>query len=138
MKNVHGFVPVFLYAVTMLIFQIKRIISSEKWCNYVVTFFFFENAKNLGRSDDSKRRKKRGWPNRKRIEIMINNVVLLSSPVLHSLGLVIRTKNILKRITKYSCLSLKYPQAMTKDLWSRDLIQYNSSKTFENIVVIAA
>ena len=41
MKNVHVFVPVFLYAVTMLIFQIKRIISSEKWCNYVVTFFFF-------------------------------------------------------------------------------------------------
>ena len=100
MKNVHVFVPVFLYAVTVLIFQIKRIISSEKWCNDVVTFFFFENAKNLGRSDDSKRRKKRGWPNRKRIEIMINNVVLLSSPVLHSLGLVIRTKNILKRMTK--------------------------------------
>ena len=25
-------------------------------------FFFFENAKNLGRSDDGKRRKKRGWP----------------------------------------------------------------------------
>ena len=24
--------------------------------------FFFENAKNLGRSDDAKRRKKRGWP----------------------------------------------------------------------------
>ena len=63
-KNVHVFVPVFLYPVTMLIFQIKRIISSEKWCNYVVTlFFFFENAKNLGRSDDGKRRKKRGWPN---------------------------------------------------------------------------
>ena len=39
MKNVHVFVPVFLYAVTMLIFQIKRIISSEKWFNYVVTFF---------------------------------------------------------------------------------------------------
>ena len=58
MKNVHVFVPVFLYAVTMLIFQIKRIISSEKWFNYVVTFFF-ENAKNLGRSDDAKRRKKR-------------------------------------------------------------------------------
>ena len=30
-----------LYAVTMLIFQIKRIISSEKWFSYVVTFFFF-------------------------------------------------------------------------------------------------
>ena len=63
MKNVHVFVPVFLYAVIMLTFQIKRIVSSEKWCNYVVTFFFFfENAKNLGRSDDAKRRKKRGWP----------------------------------------------------------------------------
>ena len=47
----------------MLVFQIKRIISSEKWFNYVVTlFFFFKNAKNLGWSDDAKRRKKRGWP----------------------------------------------------------------------------
>ena len=60
-KNVHVFVPVFLYAVTMLIFQIKRIISSEKWFHYVVTFCF-ENAKNMGRSDDAKWRKKRGWP----------------------------------------------------------------------------
>ena len=42
----------------MLIFQIKRIVSSEKWFNYVVTFFFFENAKNVGRSDEAKRRKK--------------------------------------------------------------------------------
>ena len=58
-KNLHVFVPGFLYAVTMLTFQIKRIISSEKWCNYVVTFFIFENAKNLGRSDDGKRRKKK-------------------------------------------------------------------------------
>ena len=39
-KNVPLLVPVFLYAVTMLIFQIKRIISSEKWFSYVVTFFF--------------------------------------------------------------------------------------------------
>ena len=62
-KNVHVFVPVFLYAVTILVFQIKRIISSKKWCNYIITFFFFENAKNLGRSDDGKGRKKRGWPN---------------------------------------------------------------------------
>ena len=38
MKNVHVFVPVFLYAVTMLIFQIKRIISTEKWCNYNIFF----------------------------------------------------------------------------------------------------
>ena len=43
----------------MLIFQIKRIISSEKWFDNVVTFFFFENAKNLGRSDDAKRRNKK-------------------------------------------------------------------------------
>ena len=42
---------------TMRIFQIKRIISSEKWFNYVFTFFF-ENDKNLGRSDDAKGRKK--------------------------------------------------------------------------------
>ena len=41
LKNVPVFVPVFLYVVTMLIFQIKRIISSEKWFHYVVTFFLF-------------------------------------------------------------------------------------------------
>ena len=47
----------------MLIFQIKRIISSEKWFNYVVPFFFFENAKNLGRSDDGRlsEKKKKEW-----------------------------------------------------------------------------
>ena len=45
-------------------FQIKKIISFEKWLNYVVTFLLlFESAKNLGRWDDAKRRKKRGWPN---------------------------------------------------------------------------
>ena len=39
----------------MLKFQIKRIISSEKWFNYLVPFYFFvENAKNLGRSDDTR------------------------------------------------------------------------------------
>ena len=32
-KNFPVFVPVLLYVVTMLIFQIKRIISSEKWFN---------------------------------------------------------------------------------------------------------
>ena len=62
-KNVPVFGPVFLYAFTTLIFQIKMIISSEKWFNYVVTFFF-ENAKNLDRSDNNKRRKNRGWPQR--------------------------------------------------------------------------
>ena len=38
--------------------RVIRIISNEKWSNYVVAFLFFENAKNLGRSDDTKRRKK--------------------------------------------------------------------------------
>ena len=41
LKNVPVFVPVFLYAVTMLIFQIKRIFSSKKWFHYVVTFLLF-------------------------------------------------------------------------------------------------
>ena len=56
-KNVHVFVPVVLCAVTMLIFQMKRITLSE---NRLTTslLFFSENAKNLGRSDDAKGRKK--------------------------------------------------------------------------------
>ena len=53
----------------MLIFQIKRIISSEKWFNYVVALFFvlfcfvlffLENAKNLGRSETLNGEKKEG------------------------------------------------------------------------------
>ena len=63
-KNAPVFVPVFLYAVTMLIFQIKRIISSEKWFNQVVTlfFFFFLNSKNLGRLDDVAKLRKEDGP----------------------------------------------------------------------------
>ena len=41
-KNVPVFVPVFLYAVTMLIFQIKRIISSKKRLNF---FFLLKMPK---------------------------------------------------------------------------------------------
>ena len=41
-------VPVFLYAVTMLIFQIKRIISSKNGLTMSLLFF----AKNLGWSND--------------------------------------------------------------------------------------
>ena len=61
-KKVPVFVPVFLYTVTVLIFQIKKIISSEKWFIYFVTssFVFLKNAKNLGRADDAKWSKKRG------------------------------------------------------------------------------
>ena len=43
-------------ASTMLIFKIKRIISSEKWWLRRYFFFFIENAKILGRSGDAKRR----------------------------------------------------------------------------------
>ena len=83
-KNVLVFVPVFLYVVTMLNFEIKRIISSKKRLNYVVTFFFFENAKNLDRSDDSKRRKKRGWPNVqfKRIKPLLSNLEFIISSMI--------------------------------------------------------
>ena len=56
----HPSIPHFSATKTILIFQIKRIISSEKWLNYVVTFFF-ESAKNFGRLDDAKQRNKRGW-----------------------------------------------------------------------------
>ena len=59
MKNVHVFVPVFLYAVTMLIFQIKRIISSEKWCNYIVSFFFFLKMPKIWVGQTTVNRKKK-------------------------------------------------------------------------------
>ena len=74
MKNVHAFVPVFLYAVAMLIFQIKRIISSKKWYNYVDTFFL-ENAQNLGRSDDGKRRGKKRMALAKKKKIKLTAVL---------------------------------------------------------------
>ena len=37
----------------MLICQIKRIISSKKWFNYVFPFFFFENG-SVGLNGDDK------------------------------------------------------------------------------------
>ena len=54
--------------------QPSKLLCYIKWLENVVSFFLFlffcfENAKNLGRSDDAKRRKKRGWPNtEKKIE----------------------------------------------------------------------
>ena len=51
----------------MIIFQIIFQIDEKELLqvkNGLTTslLFFFENAKNLGRSDDAKGRKKRGWP----------------------------------------------------------------------------
>ena len=39
------------------LFQVKSGLTTS-----LIFFFLFENAKNLGRSDDAKRSKKRGWP----------------------------------------------------------------------------
>ena len=59
MENVPVFVPVFLYAVTMLIFADEKNYFKWKMVQLRRYYFFFENAKNLGRSDDAKRRKKK-------------------------------------------------------------------------------
>ena len=39
------------------LFQVKSGLTTS-----LIFFFLFENAKNLGRSDDAKRSQKRGWP----------------------------------------------------------------------------
>ena len=60
-KKCSCFVPVFLYAVTKLMFQIKRIISREKWFNYTVTFFLKKLCQKFGSVGRRlKQRKKRG------------------------------------------------------------------------------
>ena len=57
-----------IYAVTMFIFQIKRIISSEKWFDYVFTFFFWNMPKMWVGRTMLNRGKERGWPNVNLIE----------------------------------------------------------------------
>ena len=63
-KNVPGFVPVFLYAVTMLIFEIKRIIRIIQVKNgLTMSFLFFGKCQKFGVDRiGAKRREKRGWP----------------------------------------------------------------------------
>ena len=39
-------------------FRLKELFQVKKWFNDVITLFFFQNAKKLGRSDGAKRRKK--------------------------------------------------------------------------------
>ena len=49
----------------MFIFQIKELFQvNNGLATSLLSFFlsFFLNAKNLGRSDDARRRKERGWP----------------------------------------------------------------------------
>ena len=54
-------------SLSMLIFQIKRISSSEKWFNYLVTFFFFCKCQKFRSSDGAKTEKKKedGHENKK-------------------------------------------------------------------------
>ena len=44
------------------LFQVKNGLTAS------LLFFFLEYAKNLGGSDDTKRRKKRGWPYLKKLK----------------------------------------------------------------------
>ena len=43
-------------------FRSKELFQVKKGVTMSLLFFCFENTKNLGRSDDSKQREKRGWP----------------------------------------------------------------------------
>ena len=54
-----------LFSVLLLrsFYRLKEFFQVKNGLTTSLLVFFFENAKNLGRSDDAKRRKKRGWPN---------------------------------------------------------------------------
>ena len=43
-------------------FRLKELFQVKNGLTTLLLSFFFENAKNLGRLGDTKRRKKRGWP----------------------------------------------------------------------------
>ena len=43
-------------------FRLKELFQVKNGLTTSLLPFFFENATNLGRSEDTKRRKKRGWP----------------------------------------------------------------------------
>ena len=55
----------FLFFSMLLVCSFFRLKELFQMKNSLTTSlqFFSENAKNLGRSDNAKRRKKRGWPN---------------------------------------------------------------------------
>ena len=60
------FLFLFLFFSMLLLcsfFRLKELFQVKSGLTASLLFFFlFENAKNLGRSDDAKRSKKRGWP----------------------------------------------------------------------------
>ena len=43
-------------------FRLKELFREKNGLTRSLLFFFFENAENLGRSDDTKLGKKRRWP----------------------------------------------------------------------------
>ena len=47
----------FIYLFTLLIFRLKELFQVKNGLTTSLLFIFFENAQNLGRSDDAKRRK---------------------------------------------------------------------------------
>ena len=58
------FLFLFLFFSMLLLcsfFRLKGLFQAKNGWTTSLLFFSFENAKNLGQSDDSKRRKKRGW-----------------------------------------------------------------------------
>ena len=59
------FMFLFLFFSILLLssfFRLKELFQVKNGVSTSLLFFFFENAKNLGRSYDGKRRKTRGWP----------------------------------------------------------------------------
>ena len=68
-KNAPVFVPVFLYAVTILIFQTKRIISNEKWFNYVNSLPFFLKMPKIWVGRTTPNGEKKGG-----LSVMIKNI----------------------------------------------------------------
>ena len=51
-----------------LFFRLKELFQVKNGLTTSLLFFLELYAKNLGRSDDAKQRKKRGWPNVNLIE----------------------------------------------------------------------
>ena len=59
------FLFLFLFFSMLLLcsfFRLKELFQVKNGLTKSLVFFFIENAKNLGRSNDAKRRRKRGWP----------------------------------------------------------------------------
>ena len=61
-KNVPFLSLFFSMLLLFSFFGLKELFQVKNGLTKSLLFFFLGNAKNLGRSDDAKLRKKRGWP----------------------------------------------------------------------------